>query len=346
MNRLPEVRRRTRRAAMIVAGMAALAGCRGGAEGLSQASRAQQQARDAAAAEAAAAQVTNDTDSAARVSGRLTAPANSPPQVLSFTVSEAGFTGPDSVLNGPVEIRLTNHGRMAHEIRFLRLPQGISVADAIAFIAQRGILPPQLMPQGGVGPVRPGASGTLIEPMRDGTYLIVCTLLDPEGHPWFTKGLVSSITLTGKSPTTLQPANLRATSALSTGDVAWRFSKALTRGENRTLALEGRQRNTAIPRGEMLMMIEHFGGPGHDAVLIRAEGPRAMDDYVSWMLGDIPTSPEVISGMPGLLNGVRAYLKLNLQPGSYIIFCPHPKRGGDPNTRGYQVGEYDQFVVK
>lgn len=323
----------------------AAAACKNSNEGLSRSARDAATTREIARAEAAVTSAV--AGPGADLSTTRTADPNGPLQVLDFVANDDSITGPDTVLNGPVEIRFTNRGRFPHELRFVLLPVGRAITASISDLRNNPGYAVNFA-RGGAGPLAPGGSMTVVMPIQDGIYVLLCALPDSAGNPWFKSGLLHILRVTGTSPAVLQPATLPANAAITTSEFSWRFSTALVRGTNRTLPVEGRARTTALARGPAVIMIDHLGGGGHDLIVMRADGPLAMDDYVSWRYLGGRQAPDIIGGFTGLFatkGGLRAYIKLDLTPGSYLIFCPTLKRG-TLDGRGFQLGEFDQFIVR
>ncbi len=348
MRRRPDARAATRLVAASLA-LLASAACKS-KEGLSRSSRDVAQSRQIAQAEAAADAATAGPGADTNIT--RTALPGDPIQVISFVTTDNSIAGPDTVLNGPVEVRFTNRGRFPHELRFVFVPGSASLTSAVRDLKQRPDLAAS-QALGGAGPLGPGRSMSIVLPIRNGIYVVLCNLPDSAGNPWFKNGVLRILRVTGRSPPVLQPATLPATAAITTSEFSWRFGAAMVRGTNRTLGIEGRTRTTSIPAGPAVIMVDHLGGPGHDLVIIRGDGPLAMDDYTAWRYQGGAAVPDIVGGLPGLFparGGLRAYIRLDLTPGSYLIFCPTLKRGADvPNfvvVRGYQVGEFGQFVVR
>lgn len=296
---------------------------------------------------------TGTVDSAAMTATRSGAPAPAapssepvgPPKILTYTLTDDTIIGPDSLATGAFEVRVTNRARTVQELRFLRLPPNARIEAALEYLRQSGEIPPGLGPQGGVGPLAPGRSLTVVQTFRPGSYLLMSTLTDKDGKGWFTKGMLLPMVITGNAPNRVQPPSMRAVAVMLTSDNVWRFGRTLTRGEDRNLLLESRSRRTDIPSGQTTIMLDHLGAAGHDLIILRAAEPGAMREYAAWLDGSRLEPPTIIGGVPGLYSQMRAFIQLRLEPGPYIIFCPN-FRPGSNEIRGFQLGEYDQFVVK
>lgn len=257
----------------------------------------------------------------------------------SFTETDAGIGGPDSVRAGAVRIRLTNRGGAVHELRLLRLPDDAIVPEILAHVSQLGELPRGLAPNGGAGPLLPGQSIEVMEFLRRGTYLVIDRMRGPDGKPWFTRGLIRTLRIYGAQPRVPQLPSIEARSALLTSQRGWKFGAALRR-----VLLEGTNRETTIPRGENVIMLENFGGAGHDVVLLKGNDPFAMRAYADWLAKGGP-APPIVGGMPGLFTlpgaRMRAFIRVTLDRGSYIIFCPNH----NPSGFDFELGEFSQFIV-
>ena len=271
------------------------------------------------------------------------------PQLLQFTVSDAGITGPDTVLTGPVEFRVTNTGTVGHELRFLKMGRATLEMLRTEMARDNGNLPP-LEPNGGVGPVMPGQTVSVVQLLEPANYAVVSTNRAADGTPWYRKGLLRLLRVTGTLPPNyvIQPPVERASAVLLAIGSTWRFGSSLTRGEDRSLQVEGRMRRTEIEQGDITIGVEFRGGAPHDLVVMRASGPGAMREYLDWMDG-APRPLEIVGGIPSLnAKGTKSYLRVHLAPGPYIVFCPQPVRSREAGEEffGFQTGEYAQFVVK
>src|SRR5439155_10420314 len=60
--------------------------------------------------------------------------------VMNYTIDDERIAGPESVLTGAVEIRLTNRGHSLHELRVLRIGNGQSATGVILAIRQNATL--------------------------------------------------------------------------------------------------------------------------------------------------------------------------------------------------------------
>lgn len=270
---------------------------------------------------------------------------------LNFTETDRDISGPDSAAAGAVRIHLVNRGAAIHELRLMKLGENTIVGGVMPFIAEGGQLPAGLTPAGGAGPLPPGQSMDVVQMLGPGDYLVFCRLRGPDDKPWFTRGVRRMLRITGSLPSVPQPPVLEARSAIITSERGWKFGITLQTSPGRSILIEGSARRTSIPPGENIIMLENFGGPGHDAVLIRADEPRAMRRYIDWLAGAGGDPPRIIGGLPGLfaiaLEGgssrMRAYLSLTLERGAYIIFCP---RKNSAAAYDYELGEYAQFIVQ
>jgi hypothetical protein len=278
-----------------------------------------------------------------------------PPQLIEYTATDGAYQGGmRSIVNGQVALRFTNRGHSVHELRFLRISRpDVTLAQIVGFIRGQQSLPERdLVGWGGAGPLAPGRTMTATQFFQPGDYLIVNTLLAPDGQRWFTEGMIDSLHVTGNFDITkrvVQPAKLVATGTLQTNETTWRFGSSLTRGRNTSLLVEGRNRRTQLVHGPNVVAIDNgVRYPIHDVVILRGTEPRAMRQYIRWVNGDrsVPV-PDVVGGIPAFFPLSKSYLSMDLDAGPYLIFCPVLKGPrGDDRAAGFEVGEYDQFVVK
>jgi hypothetical protein len=276
-----------------------------------------------------------------------------PPVLIEYTATDGAYQGGvRSIVNGQVALRFTNRGHSVHELRFFRITNpDATLSQVVGFITAQQNLPARdLVAGGGAGPLSPGRTMTATQYLQTGDYLIVDMLLAPDGQHWFSKGMVDSLHVTGNFDIrfrAVQPAGLVATATLQTNETTWRFGSSLTRGRNTSLLVEGRNRRTQLVHGPNVVVIDNgVRFPIHDVVVLRGTEPRAMHQYISWLNGDhsVPV-PDVAGGIPGYFLS-KSYISMDLEPGPYLIFCPVEKGPRGDRAFGFEVGEYDQFVVK
>ena len=126
----------------------------------------------------------------------VTPPASTQTLSAAATVgaNEFSFKVPDKVKSG--SLGFTNNGTQAHELAVYKLADGKTIDDARSFLSsQNPSGPPPYSPNGGIGPLAPGATATTTINLEKGSYIFVCFLPDVSGNgaPHFTKGMLQEV---------------------------------------------------------------------------------------------------------------------------------------------------------
>ena len=272
--------------------------------------------------------------------------ATTKPVIATFTITDSGYLGPDTLVGGVIDLRVTNRGKKAHEFRLveMRLPGTTQpYMDWVRDPLHTRV--PPTFPRAGIGPLLPGASSNFILTEGPGEYVIQDMMPVGDGKLGRQVGLLRPLRLVGNAPAQLQPPIMPVQNALLASDLAWRFGFAVTTSGRRSLLVEGRNRRTDLDAGRQLTMMEFLGNANHNAVIIKSDDPFVMREYVAWIQGRRPEPPAgLVTGIPGLYPRMRLYMWLNLTHGGYIVFCPvyHDGKRG----YGYELGEYSQFIVR
>ncbi len=162
------------------------------------------------------------------------APSSTHERVIEIVANDYSFVAPDTVSPGPAVLRLTNHGRVPHEMIVMRLRPGASVADL--FAAQQSGEPfrPSLDGGNAVLFARPGATGdgrlsVDLEPGRD--YVLWCNFRDGEEMPVHSAmGMFKQIHVGGSSGAA-SASSLARRVVVDVGDYAFGVADTLPAGE-------------------------------------------------------------------------------------------------------------------
>ena len=103
--------------------------------------------------------------------------ASSEPTELKVTVTEVGdqvkLDLPTTIEGGVVNLTFTNSGQGVHSLQFVKVADGHTVADVIAFIPTTGApVPDWISEGGGIGTVAPGQTGTATFELSDGRHIV------------------------------------------------------------------------------------------------------------------------------------------------------------------------------
>jgi hypothetical protein len=273
--------------------------------------------------------------------GPTHAPPKPAPHDVSIVLGDSSIQAPAQFEAGHIILKVTNTSHVYHQVALMRVAQGHSAITDLHSLRDTGRMPNGLVASGGLGPLPPGSSASVLIRVPPGEYLLLCTMNGPKGDPWFRHGMASTIAATGVGESRL--AYEDASSGLLVSEARFRFGNTTHQGD-RLVLFEGRNRLTEVIRGPQSIQIENAGAVAHAVVLVRSETPEVMRAYVAWQDGRGP-APDIVGGIPALpVGGAREYLRVNLPQGSYVIFCPqfHARTG----LRGYETGEFSQFVAR
>lgn len=111
---------------------------------------------------------------------------------LTVNLQDFAFDMPDSLPAGKVTIKVTNDGPEPHEFNILKLEEGKTAADVMAFLSGEAGGPPPFAPVGGANGIEAGLTEYAELDLPPGNYVAICNIPSPkaEGHPHFTLGMI------------------------------------------------------------------------------------------------------------------------------------------------------------
>ena len=262
------------------------------------------------------------------------------PVDLSYTITNSHLQGPRTIAAGHVVLHVNNTAPQPHQVALWLLPPNRNRQQVIDSMRATGRPPQGLMPSGGIGPLPAGQKGSLLMRLAPGEYIVYCTLNSTDGDTWFKHGVLTTLDVTGEPELDLPYETAYA--GVQMTDARISFGQTVPRGDRRMFS-EWRRRRAWTWRGKHSIQIEFFAGPTHALVMIKSDDPAQMARYAAWLDGR-GAQPPLVTGVPAITPGQRAYLRVDLSPGGYILFCPnrHQRTG----MRGYQTGEFAQFTVR
>jgi hypothetical protein len=115
-----------------------------------------------------------------------------PPQALATVkMDDFSFVLPSTIRAGPQVWQIDNLGQQPHEISLIKLAEGKTMADVVAFMAAHDG-PPPFASAGGLQGIDPGESGWLKLNLTPGEYVALCHIPDPaSGKPHTELGMVA-----------------------------------------------------------------------------------------------------------------------------------------------------------
>ena len=240
---------------------------------------------------------------------------------IAIEAADFSFTAPETINAGWIRVKLTNNGKEAHHVQFLRLNDDVTL-EAFQEALQKGpgaeMTLSKLM--GGVGQIAPTLSAQAVLNLTAGEYVIVCFVPSGDEHvPHLAKGMIKPLTVTvleaGATAATEPTAELTVTMK----DYLIDFPETL-------------------PAGPRIIKVINNGPDVHELNLLRLEDGKTAEDVSQYLAAPKGPPPFVpIGGINGMEPGASGYVELDLEPGTYVAICyiPTPKSEGHPHfTRG------------
>ena len=122
--------------------------------------------------------------------------AQEPSAALTVQLADFTFNIPETLPAGETVIKVVNQGKEAHELNLLRLAEGKTLADAMAYLSDP-LGPPPFLPVGGINGLNPGLAGYLEYDFAPGKYIAICNIPSPaaQGMAHSQLGMVKEITV-------------------------------------------------------------------------------------------------------------------------------------------------------
>lgn len=240
------------------------------------------------------------------------------PEQLTITATDFAFAVEGELTPGTTEIRLENDGQFEHHVQLLRIDGDQTVEEAIEAI--EGEPPDWLTPYGGVAPLAPGESATVVDRLPAGRYALVCFIDEPDGVPHFAKGMVAEFTLRGdENESDLPEADIEI---VGTDD-----------GSGSSYAF---QAPASVEAGELNIRLSNEGTEGHEVGLVRVPDGTTVEQLLGVFSGETEPPPGFdavsLGGVQGIDPGASQIATLDLEPGSYVLLCGIPNAEGVPHA--------------
>lgn len=265
------------------------------------------------------------------------------PPRITVTATAAGLSVPATAPAGTLIISLANHAGRVVNAQLLAVLQNHTAEEAIAALTTAGRRPEWVVAAGGVGPLASGRTAAVEQRLPVGEYVLLSTLADSDGVAQYRRGFIAGFRTEGPVIVNERAAYVDAMATLSVG-AAFRFQR-VAMSDGRRFELYGRQRGTAVTPGERVIEVTTGGAFAHEIQVIKMDEtglPRAWADWLAG--GQRGPAPAVAVGGAGVVpQGRMLWLRVNVEPGTYWLLCTIPHREGQ---RGFQTGEYAQFVVR
>src|SRR5438128_10215661 len=117
--------------------------------------------------------------------------------VVTVTATDFAFAAPDSIPAGLTTVKLENRGQEGHQVVFMRIDSGKTMADLQAMMKNPDApVPGWLYFPLGANTILPGDSSNATATLTAGHYAMVCFVASPDGVPHGAKGMVKTIEVT------------------------------------------------------------------------------------------------------------------------------------------------------
>lgn len=245
--------------------------------------------------------------------GSSTPAPTSQPAIPAITIKAMDFSYdlPQTIPAGLVDITLINNGGVPHQAGIARLKPGVTLEQLKAALLKQGpkALALFAIPMGGANIILPGQSGGVILNLPPGQYVSVCFVRGADGISHYAKGMIQVFTVSAPSaPSSLQPPQAAA-------EIDMR-NFAYTLG--------------TIPSGLSVIKVTNDGTQGHEVQIVKLAAGKQEADVLAFLKQPAGPAPFTYAGgMFTLVPGTSGWMKLDLQPGNYVVYCmvPDPKTG-------------------
>lgn len=252
-------------------------------------------------------------------SGNRTTLSPEGPTEVHFAAKDFAFEGPDTIPAGMISFVLNNEGPTWHHLQLVRLPDGMSLGDFRAGLAQMqpgSPPPPWFKETGGVSLPPSGDLGRVTLRVEPGQYAVICRVDVPDHIPHFAKGMIKELTVipATAAPAPLPPGDL----TLTLVDYAFSFSMPPTGGSH-------------------VIHVVNNGTQAHEFILFKLLPGKTMDDLGAWARTyEGPAPVTGAGGVPAIEPGQVADVYVTLTPGRYAVLCflPDAKDGRSHLTHG------------
>ncbi len=127
------------------------------------------------------------------VTGEMPAIAAEPVADGEVVMQDFAFVAPDKVASGRHTWKVSNAGKQPHEMNLLKLAEGKTMEDVMAFLQTPTGAPP-FVEAGGLQGIMPGATAWVDLDLASGTYIAVCFIPDPASEkPHLAMGMMRTI---------------------------------------------------------------------------------------------------------------------------------------------------------
>jgi hypothetical protein len=268
--------------------------------------------------------------------GQSSAPKSNTPttsakqSIASVTIKamDFSFDQPKTIPAGLVDLTFINNGAQPHQIQLLRINNG-NFDEFASALKKNGPVPSTLQlvtGAGGANVIDPGAKQEVILNLTQGEYASICFVSGSDNVFHYMKGMFQHLTVTG-SPNTSQ-TQPQANTVITLKDFAIEVPKTVT-------------------AGAVTWKVTNDGPQLHEMGIVKLHSGVTFDQFKKIMSSQGPPSGpppfDNAGGIGALQPGTSGWMKLNLQPATYVALCFVPDvKTGKPHV---MLGMMSAFTV-
>ena len=241
---------------------------------------------------------------------RKPAPPPAPPtaNVVTITGNDFSFAAPDTIPAGLTTVKFANAGKEPHQVVFIRIDSGKTLADIQNVMKDPNAKVPGWMafPLGANGIV-PADSANATATLATGHYILVCFIPSPDGTMHVNKGMVRPIEV--KASTGPAAADPSADLTITEKDFTWDISGPITAGTH-------------------TFRVDNAGPQPHEVAIYQLAPGKSLKDLQAWMAagmkGEPPAKP--VGGFVGPMPtpGDHGFFTATFAAGKYVFLCFFP----------------------
>jgi len=241
---------------------------------------------------------------------RKPAPPPAPPtaNVVTINAKDFSFDAPDTIPAGLTTVKFANAGKEPHQVVFIRIDSGKTMADIATIMKDPNAKVPGWMsfPLGANG-IMPTDSGTATATLAAGHYIVVCFIPSADGTPHVNKGMVRPIEV--KAATGPAAAEPTADITITEKDYSWDISAPITAGTH-------------------TFRVENTGPQVHEVAIFQIAPGKTAKDLQAWLTGGMKGEPPAIptGGFVGPMPvaGEHGFFTATFAAGKYVFICFFP----------------------
>jgi plastocyanin len=225
--------------------------------------------------------------------------------VVNVTANDFNFAAPDTIPAGLTTVKFQNAGKENHQVVFIRIDSGKTMADIANLMKDPAAKVPAWMSFPlGANTITPGDSGNATAVLTAGNYVLICFVGSPDGTPHASKGMVKPLVVTASTgPMAAEPT---ADITITAKDYTWDVSGPITAGTH-------------------TFRVENAGPQVHEVQIFQLAAGKTAKDLQAWVTGGMKGEPPAkeVGGFVGPMPvaGEHGFFTTTLAAGKYVFIC-------------------------